>query len=210
MSIIRDLFLEKLAIDLGTAKTRIYAPGRGVILDEPSSLALDRYTNEVICVGAEAHHMLGREPRDTVVHCPIGGGNIENSEVTRKMLAAFIARARRGRMGRRLHLVLGVPCSSTLIDQRTIRDAAQDVKATSIDLVDEGLAAALGAGPSVGRAHLVVDVGGGTTNVAVVCSGKVISSASLPAAGAAMNEAIRAYVRGRHAMRLGERTVEEV
>lgn len=209
MSVIRNLFMDKLAIDLGTVNTRIYAPGAGIVLDEPSAIAVDKYTGAVVSVGAEAYRMLGREPRDTAVHCPISGGQVGEPEVTRKMLAALIGRARGGRAGRR-HLVLGLPCSSTMIEQRSLRDAAQDVKATRLDLVDEGLAAALGAGADIGRAHLVVDVGGGTTNVAIVCSGKVISSTSLPAAGGAMSEAIRDYVRGEYAMRLGEQTVEEV
>ena len=209
MRIIRDWFIDKLAIDLGTVNTRIYVPGSGIVLDEPSAIALDKYTSEVACVGSEAYRMFGREPCDTVVHCPISGGQVGDPEVTRKMLAAFIKRARNGRAGRR-HLVLGLPCSSTMIEQRSLRDAAQDVKATRIDLVDEGLAAALGAGPNIERAHLVIDIGGGTTNVAVVCSGKVISATSLPAAGGAMNEALRDYVRSTYAMRLGEHTIEEV
>lgn len=209
MNLIRNLFMDKLAVDLGTVNVRVYAPGTGVILDEPSAIAVDKYTGGVLSIGAEAYRMLGREPRDTTVHCPISGGQIAEPEMARKMLGALIRRARGGRVGR-LHLVVGLPCSSTMLGQRSVRDAVQDIKATRLDLVDEGLASALGAGTDVGRAHLLVDIGGGTTNVAVICSGKVISSTSLTAAGGAMSEAIRDYVRGKYAMRLGEHTLEEV
>jgi rod shape-determining protein MreB len=113
---------------------------------------------------------------------------------------------------KRSHLVIGVPGSSTTLEQRSVRDAARDAKATRVDLVDEGLAAALGAGVGFDdeRAHLVVDIGGGTTNVAIIASGAVVSSVSLPAAGNTMDEAIHDYVRGKHALLIGERAAEEV
>jgi rod shape-determining protein MreB len=211
MGILSSFFADDLAIDLGTVNTLIYAPGRGVVLSEPSAVAIHKYTNEVFAVGAEAYKLLGREPRDTEVYRPIRGGTIENFEVAEKMLAAFINRVHDGHQ-KRSHLVIGVPGSSTSLEQRSVRDAARDAKATRVDLVDEGLAAALGAGLDFEdeRAHLVVDIGGGTTNVAIVASAAVVSSISLQSAGNAMDEAIHNYVRAKYSMLIGERTTEEV
>lgn len=211
MNILSNFFTDDLAIDLGTVNTLIYAPHRGVVLNEPSAVALHKYTGEVLAVGTEAYKMLGREPQDVEVHRPIRGGTIMNFDVTQKMLTAFIRRVH-GNHKRRSHLVVGVPGSSTTLEQRSVRDAARDAKAARVDLVDEGLAAALGAGISFEdeRAHLIVDVGGGTTNVAIIASAAVVSSVSLPAAGNAMDEAIRDYIRTSHTMQIGERTAEQV
>ncbi|HEX8491429.1 MAG TPA: rod shape-determining protein [Pyrinomonadaceae bacterium] len=211
MNILSNFFTDDLAIDLGTINTLIYAPGRGIVLNEPSAVAIHKYTGEVLAVGAEAYKMLGREPRDTEVYRPLRAGTIDNFEVAEKMLAAFVARVHGGH-AKRSHLVIGVPGSSTTLEQRSVRDAARDAKATRVDLIDEGLAAGLGAGLAFDdeRAHLVVDVGGGTTNVAIIASGAVIKSVSLPAAGTAMDAAIHDYMRGKYAIEIGERTAEEV
>lgn len=211
MNILSGFFTDDLAIDLGTVNTLIYAPHRGVVLNEPSAVALHKYTGEVLAVGTEAYKMLGREPQDVEVHRPIRGGTINNFDVTQKMLTAFIRRVH-GERKRRSHLVVGVPGSSTTLEQRSVRDAAHDAKATRVDLVDEGLAAAIGAGLSFDdeRAHLVVDIGGGTTNIAIIASAAVVSSISLPSAGNAMDEAIRDYIRTAHTMQVGERTAEQV
>jgi rod shape-determining protein MreB len=127
------------------------------------------------------------------------------------MLAAFVNRVHGGH-AKRSHLVIGVPGSSTTLEQRSVRDAARDAKATRVDLVDEGLAAGLGAGLTFEdeRAHLVVDIGGGTTNIAIIASGAVVNSISLPSAGNTMDAAIHDYLRGKYAMEIGERTAEEV
>ena len=211
MNILGSIFTDDLAIDLGTVNTLIYAPDSGIVLQEPTAVAIHKYTGEVLSVGAEAYKMLGREPKDTEVFRPIRGGTIDNFEAAEKMLKAFITRVTGSQM-RRSHMVVGVPGSSTPIEQRSVRDAARDAKATRVDLVDEGLCAALGAGLSYEdeRAHLVVDIGGGTTNIAIIASGAVVSSASLLAAGNAMDEAIRDYVRSKYEMQLGERTAEQL
>ena len=211
MSIISNFFSDDLAIDLGTVNTLIYAPGQGIVLNEPSVVAIHKYTGEVLSVGAEAYKLLGREPQDTEVHRPIRGGTIDNFGVTEKMLTAFINRVHGGHQ-KRSHLVIGVPGSSTNLEQRSVRDAARDAKATRVDLVDEGLAAALGAGLGFEdeRAHLVIDIGGGTTNVAIIASAAVVSSISLPAAGNAMDEAIRDYMRSKYALQIGGRMAEQV
>ena len=211
MNILSNFFSDDLAIDLGTVNTLVYAPDRGIVLNEPSAVAIHKFTGEVLAVGSEAFKMLGREPQDTEVHRPIRWGMIDHFEVAEKMLQAFIRRVHEGQ-NKRSHLVIGVPGSSTTLEQRSVRDAARDAKARRVDLVDEGLAAALGAGLSFEdeRAHLVLDIGGGTTNIAIIASAAVVSSVSLRAAGNAMDEAIRDYVRGKHAMQLGERAAEEV
>ena len=211
MNILGNFFSEDLAIDLGTVNTLIYAPGRGVVLEEPSAVAIHKYTGEVLAVGREAYKMVGREPKDVEVHRPVKNGTIENFEATEKMLGAFIRQVQGDHL-KRSHMVIGVPGSSTTIEQRSVRDAARDAKAVRVDLVDEGLCAALGAGLNYEdeRAHLVVDVGGGTTNVAIVANGGIVASTSLKVAGNAMDEAIREYVRSRHEMQIGVRTAEQV
>ena len=211
MNILSSIFTDDLAIDLGTVNTLIFAPERGVVLNEPSAVAIHKYTGEVLEVGAEAYKMLGREPKDVEVFRPVRGGTIENFDAVEKMLKAFIGRVNGGGH-RRSHVVIGVPGSSTTLEQRSVRDAARDAKATRVDLVDEGLCAALGAGlrPEDERAHLVVDIGGGTTNVAIIASGAVVSSHSLPAAGNAMDRAVCDYVRAKYEMQLGERSAENL
>jgi rod shape-determining protein MreB len=211
MNILSNFFSDDLAIDLGTVNTLIYAPDRGIVLNEPSVVAIHKYTGEVLSVGAEAYKMVGRAPKDAEVFRPVKGGTVDNFEAAEKMLAAFIRRVH-GNQNKRSHMVIGVPGSSTTLEQRSVRDAARDAKATRVDLVDEGLAAALGAGLGYEdeRAHLIVDIGGGTTNIAIVSSAAVVSSSSLKVAGNAMDDAIREYVRAKYEMQLGERTAEQV
>jgi rod shape-determining protein MreB len=211
MNILNNFFSEDLAIDLGTVNTLIYSPGRGVVLDEPSVVAIHKYTGEVLAVGAEAYKLVGRVPKDVDVYRPVKNGTIENFEATEKMLVAFIRRVQDNHL-KRSHMVVGVPGSSTELEQRSVRDAARDAKATRVDLVDEGLCAALGAGLSYEdeRAHLVVDIGGGTTNIAIVVAAAIVSSHSLKVAGNAMDEAIRDYVRAKYEMQVGERTAEQL
>jgi rod shape-determining protein MreB len=211
MNILSNFFSDDLAIDLGTVNTLIYAPDRGIVLNEPSVVAIHKYTGEVLAVGAEAYKMVGRAPKDAEVFRPVKGGTIDNFEATEKMLVAFIRRVH-GNQNKRSHMVIGVPGSSTTLEQRSVRDAARDAKATRVDLVDEGLAAALGAGLGYDdeRAHLVVDIGGGTTNIAIIASAAIVSSSSLRVAGNAMDDAIREYVRSKYEMQIGERTAEQV
>lgn len=212
MKILSGFFADDLAIDLGTANTIVYAPTEGIVLNEPSVLAIHKYTGEVLCVGSPALKLLGREPNDTEVHRPIRRGAIDNFEISQQFLRALISRVQHNDHPKRSHLVIGVPGSSTPLERRSVKDAAHDAKAGRVDLIDEGLAAGLGAGLDFDdeQAHLVVDIGGGTTNVAILASGGVVSSVSVPAAGNAMDEAIRDYLRVRHAVQLGERTAERV
>src|SRR5258708_4739108 len=208
MSILSGFFSEDLAIDLGTVNTIVYAPMQGVVLNEPSVVALHKYSGEVLSVGSQALKLLGREPNDTEVHRPIRRGAIDNFEISQKFLRALISRVQHNDHPRRSHLVIGVPGSATSLERRSVKDAARDAKAGRVDLVDEGLAAGLGAGLDFEneQAHLVIDIGGGTSNVAILASGGVVSSVSVPAAGNAMDEAIRDYLRLRYAGPIGERT----
>ncbi len=211
MNILRSLFKSELAIDLGSVNTLLYEPSRGILLNEPSAVAIEKYTGDVLAVGQEAAKLLGRAPRDIQVHRPIRCGTIFNFEITQKMLRAFLSRVTDARY-RWGHTVVGVPGSATIVEQRSVRDAVKDSAGGRVDLIDEGLAAGLGAGLRFEdeRACMVVDIGGGTTTVAVIASGGVVSSVSLPAAGDAMDEAIRDYVRSTHSIQIGEYTAERV
>lgn len=210
MRVFDKFFRHELAIDLGTVNTLVFDPTKGILLNEPSVVAIDNYNGEVIAVGHQALKLLGREPRGVEVHRPIRCGTIFNFEVTQKMLRSFLQRVMAGY--RRGHFVVGIPGSATLVEQRSILDAARDAGGRRVDLVDEGLAAGLGAGLDFEdeRAHLIVDIGGGTTNIAIVASGGVVSSVSLPAAGNAMDEAIQDYVRSKYCVQIGEMTAETI
>src|SRR5690349_13748133 len=212
MNILSGFFSDDLAIDLGTVNTVVYEPARGIVLNEPSVLALHKYNGEVLSVGSPALKLLGREPNDIEVHRPIRRGAIDDFEISQKFLRAVISRVQHHDHPKRSHLVIGVPGSSTPLERRSVKDAARDAKAGRVDLIDEGLAAAFGAGLDFEdeQAHLVVDIGGGTTNIAILASGGVINSVSLPAAGNAMDDAIKDYLRLRYAVVFGERTIERV
>src|ERR1043166_3729631 len=212
MNILSGFFTDDLAIDLGTVNTIVYDPTQGVVLNEPSVVAINKYSREVISVGAPAWKLLGREPNDTEVHRPMRRGAIDNFEISQQFLRAVISRVQNHDHPKRSHLVIGVPGSSTPLERRSVKDAARDAKAGRVDLIDEGLAAALGAELDFDdeQAHLVVDIGGGTTNIAILASGGVINSVSLPAAGNAMDDAIRDYLRLRYAVQFGERIIERV
>lgn len=210
MKFIDKFFKHELAIDLGTVNTLIFDPDQGILLNQPSVVAIDRYDGEVVSVGHQALKLLGREPRGIEVHRPIRTGTIFNFDVTQKMMRSFLKSVTDGY--RRGHFVVGIPGSATTLEQRAVRDAAHDAGARRIDLVDEGLAAGLGAGLSYDdeRAHLVVDVGGGTTNIAIIASGGVVASTSLPAAGNAMDESIRDYIRSKYSLQIGEYSAETI
>src|ERR1044071_5825020 len=212
MNILSSFFADDLAVDLGTVNTVIFAPEQGIVLNEPSILAIHKYSREVLSVGSQALKLLGREPNDTEVHRPIKRGAIDSFEISQLFLRTLISRVQHHDHPKRSRLVIGVPGSSTPLEKRSVKDAARDAKAGRVDLIDEGLAAALGAGLDFDneQARLVVDIGGGTTNIAILASGGVINSVSITAAGNAMDEAIRDYLRLRYAVAFGERTIERV
>src|SRR5437879_8770519 len=174
MNILSSFFADDLAIDLGTVNTIIYTPTQGIVLNEPSILAIHKYSREILSVGAPALKLLGREPNDTEVHRPIRRGAINDFEISQQFLRSLISRVQHHDHPKRSHLVIGVPGSSTPLERRSVKDAARDAKAGRVDLIDEGLAAALGAGLDFDneQAHLIVDIGGGTTTVGILEPGR--------------------------------------
>ena len=211
MNFFGRFFTDALAVDLGSVNTLVYAPERGIVLNEPSVVAINKYNGELLSVGKQAFKLLGREPHDTEILRPIRNGTVDHFEAAQTLLSAFISKVHRGQK-RRSRLVIGVPGSATTLEQRSVRDSARDAGATQVELVDEGLAATLGAGLNFNdeRAHLVVDIGGGTTSFTIVSSAAVVSSSSIRVAGTRMDEAICDFLRNRHEMQLGARMAEQV
>lgn len=211
---VRRLFRHGLAIDLGAVNTLIYSRGHGIILNEPSAIALNRFTGEVIAVGREARWMLGREPRDVGVHRPIQNGVVADYDLTEQMLRTFLRRAGYGRHwpGRRLEAMISIPGSATHVERKALAAAAQRAGLSRVSLVEEGVAAAIGADALFrdSRARLVVNIGGGTTDLSLVSSAGVISSRSIDVAGLAMDQAIQEYVRRKYKLSIGEQSAEAI
>src|SRR5262245_39079539 len=157
---IRNWFYTDLAIDLGTVNTLIYSRGAGIILREPSAIATHKSSGQVVAIGCEAEHMLGREPYGVLIHHPLQDGTIADFELAEKMLKGFIRKSC-GRLHKRMRVVLAVPTSATDVERDALYEAAERAGASHIELVDEGLAAALGTDSiQDGRSHMVVDIGG--------------------------------------------------
>jgi rod shape-determining protein MreB len=205
-------FSADMAIDLGTANTYVYVPGRGIVLKEPSIVAVNTADGQVVAVGTEAHAMLGRTPPSLKAVRPLKAGVIADFDMTERMLASFIKRARSGFRWGRLRLIIGVPSSLTSVERRAVEDAARRAKASEVYLVEEPVAAAMGANLPVASpvGTMVVDIGGGTTDVVVIALGGVAARASLPLAGHAMDEAIVQHLRKHHGVLIGDRTAEQL
>lgn len=205
-----------IAIDLGTANTLVYATGRGIVLDEPSVVAVSRGPGggygKVLAVGSEAKRMVGRTPGNIVAVRPLKDGVIADFALTEQMLRAFIDTA----LGRRamLHprMVVCIPFGITEVEKRAVQESARSAGAREVFLVPEPLAAAIGAGLPINDpvGSMIVDIGGGTTEVAVISLGGIATSQSLRVAGDQMDEAIAAWIRRRHNCLIGERTAEEI
>ena len=207
-----SLFSSDLAIDLGTANTLVYAKGRGLVVSEPSIVAINRVTNQVEAVGREAKEMLGRTPASIAAIRPMRDGVIANFEVTERMLQHFIRRAHQGKSWVSPRVVIGIPSEITQVERRAVEDSALRAKASEVYLVEEAVAAAIGAGLPITEpgGNMVVDIGGGTTDVAVISLSGIVYSASLRVAGNAMDEAIIHYVKRKYNLLIGERTAEEI
>ena len=201
-----------LAIDLGTANTLVYAKGRGVVLSEPSIVAINKLTNNVEAVGKEAKEMLGRTPGNIVAIRPMKDGVIANFEVTEKMLQHFIRKAHNGRSWISPRVVIGIPSEITQVERRAVEDSAYRAKASEVYLVEEAVAAAIGAGLPITEPHgnIVVDIGGGTTDIAVISLGGIVYSRAVRVAGDAMDDAIIDFVKRRYKLLIGERMAEEI
>jgi rod shape-determining protein MreB and related proteins len=205
-------FSSDLAIDLGTANTCVFAKGAGIVLNEPSIVAVNNVNDQIEAVGAEAREMLGRTPGCITAIRPMRDGVIADFDAAEKMLGHFIRKAHRRRRFIRPRLVIGVPSQITQVERRAVKDSAYRAKASEVHLVEEGMAAAIGAGLPITEAsgNMIVDIGGGTTDIAVISLAGIVYSRSVRVAGNAMDEAITQYVRREHDLLIGERTAERI
>ncbi len=211
-------FFRKIAndigIDLGTANTLVYVRGRGIIINEPSVVAVNQKTGQILAVGNEAKRMVGRTPGHIVATRPLVDGVISDFEVTEQMLKYFISQVQKRGFGWlcRPRVVIGVPCGVTEVEKRAVEDAARNAGAGNVFLVEEPMAAAIGSRLPVQDASgsMIVDIGGGTCEVAVISLGGIVASKSLRLAGDKLNEDIIKYARDEFKLLLGEKTAEEI
>jgi rod shape-determining protein MreB len=201
-----------MAIDLGTANTLVYVKGEGIVLNEPSIVAIHQADNTVLAVGKEAKAMLGRTPGNIVAIRPLKDGVIADFDVTEKMLGYFIRRVHRRRALVRPRIVIGVPSGITQVEKRAVRDSAMQAGAREVYLIEEPMAAAIGAGMPITEpgGNMVVDIGGGTTEVAVISLSGIVYSRSVRIAGDEMDESIVQYIRKNYNLLVGERRAEEI
>ncbi len=206
------MFSNDLAIDLGTANTLIYVKGKGIILSEPSVVAIKKGTNQVLKVGREAKEMLGRTPGSIVAIRPLKDGVIADFDVTEQMIRAFILKSHNRKALVRPRVIVGVPSGITQVEKRAIRDSADHAGAREVYLIEEPMAAAIGAGLPVQEpsGSMIVDIGGGTTEVAVISLSGIVYSQSVRIAGDEMDEAITQYLKRKYNLLVGERTSENV
>lgn len=208
-----QLFSHDLGIDLGTANVLIYVDGKGVVVREPSVVAVDKNTGKIIQVGAAARNMLGRTPGNVVAMHPLKDGVISDHEMTVRMLQElFRASAKSSLFTPKPRVVISVPSGVTEVEERTVINAAIEAGARRVYLIEEPLAAALGAGLDIRspKGHMVVNIGCGTTDVAVLSMNGVAVSSSLKVAGSAFDEAIGRYVRRKHGVVIGQATAEDI
>lgn len=205
-------FGENIGIDLGTATVLVYIKGQGIVIREPSVVAIDKDTNTILAVGEEARRMLGRTPGNIVAIRPLREGVISNYEVTEKMLQYFIEKAMGKRSFVKPTIAVCVPSSVTEVEKRAVEDATRQAGARRVHIIEESIAAAIGSGIDISRAcgSMVVDIGGGTTDIAVISLGGTVVSYSLKIAGDNFDDAIIRYIRKKHNVLIGERTAEDL
>lgn len=203
-----------IGIDLGTANTLVYVRGRGIIISEPSIVAINQKTGQILAIGQEARRMVGRTPGYIVVSKPLIAGVVSDFEVTEQMLKYFIDRAQEKSFSLipRPRVVIGIPAGVTEVEKRAVEDAAYNAGAREVFLIEEPMAAAIGARLPVqdAVANLIVDIGGGTTDVAVISMGGVVASRSLRIAGDKLTSDIIQFLRDEHNMLIGEATAESI
>lgn len=209
---ILGVFSNDLAIDLGTANTLVYVRGRGIVVTEPSIVAVNTETHRIVAVGKAAKEMLGRTPANIEALRPLKDGVIANFDAAEGMLSYFIKAAHGRSYGVRPRVVMCVPSGITQVEKRAVRDVSHRARASEVFLVEQAMAAAIGADLPVKEAagNMVVDIGAGTTNVAVMSLGGVVFSRSLRLAGNAMEDAIVGYIRKRYNLLIGERSAETI
>ena len=202
----------EIAVDLGTANVLVAVRGKGIVLREPSVVAVERESGRLVAIGDKARQMLGRTPGSIVASRPLRDGVIADYDITEAMLRYFIARVTPGRSMTRPRVMVCIPTGATGAERRAVREAAQSAGAGKVELIEEPLAAALGVGLDITKAngHMVVDIGGGTTDVAVLTLGGMAASDSVRVGGDAMDAAIAHELRSAYSLAIGERTAEEV
>ena len=210
--ILARFFPRDMAVDLGTANTLVFVPGQGIVLNEPSIVAVHTRDRSVLAVGAQAKAMLGRAPGSIEVIRPLRHGVIADYNTTEKMLNHFIRHAHRARSAVHPRVVISVPSGITQVERRAVQESAMQAGARRVYLVSEPVAAAVGAGLPITDpgANMIVDIGGGTTEVAVISLSGIVHSTSLRLGGDDMNDAIALHVRKSHGLLIGERRSEEI
>ena len=203
-------FTEEIGIDLGTANVLVYIKGKGIVLEEPSVVAVDEETDEILAVGQEAKEMLGRTPANIIALRPLRDGVISDYDVTERMLKYFIKKTCGSGRFFRPRIMICVPSGVTEVEKRAVREAAAQAGGKDVFLMEEPLAAAIGADIDISRPEgtFVIDIGGGTSDIAVISLGGIVASTSLKVAGDRMDEAIVKYMRKKHKLYIGERMAE--
>jgi rod shape-determining protein MreB len=205
-------FSSDLAIDLGTANTLVYAKGRGIVIREPSMVAVEQHSGKIQAVGSVAKEMLGKTPANIVAIRPMKDGVIADFEITEKMLEYFIQRTRGGGQFLKPRIVIGVPAEITQVERRAVKDAALRARAREVFLIEQAMAAAIGAELPIVEAggNMIVDIGGGTTDVAVISLSGIVISKSIRTASNEMDEAVIQYIKKKYNLLIGERTAEHI
>lgn len=208
------LFSLDIGIDLGTANTLVYVRGKGIVINEPSWVAVEKRTRQPVAIGAQAKEMVGRTPANLNVIRPMRDGVISEFEITQSMLSYFIGRAHQQTIAPfpRPRIVVGIPCGATDVERRAVYDAAMAAGAREIYLIEEPVATAIGIGLPINeiRGTMVVDIGGGTTEVAILSMNEIVVSRSLRVAGDELDQDILNYVRNRYNLYIGERMAEQI
>ncbi len=207
-----SIFSNDLAIDLGTANTLVFAEGRGIVVREPSIVAVNKITNKVEAVGSAAKEMLGRTPGNIVAIRPMKDGVIADFEVTERMLDYFIKKAHGRSLFVRPKIVISVPSDITQVEKRAVKDSALQAGASEVFIIEQAMAAAIGAGLPITEptGNMIVDIGGGTTDVAVISLAGIVYSKSVRVASNEMDEAIIQYIKRKYNLLIGERTAEAI
>lgn len=209
-----QFFAQDIGIDLGTANTLVYLKGNGIMIDEPSVVAINQRTKQILAIGDEAKSMVGRTPAHIVAVRPLVDGVVSDFEVTQQMLRYFIKKVSQSRASFLPHprIVIGIPYGVTEVERRAVEEAALNAGAREVYLIEEPIAAALGARLDIQEPHgsMIVDIGGGTTEVAVIALGGIVASRSLRVAGDELNQDIIDFARDERSLLLGERTAEEL
>ncbi|GAA4607394.1 rod shape-determining protein [Actinoallomurus liliacearum] len=201
-----------MAVDLGTANTLVYVRGRGIVLNEPSVVAINTNTGKIVAVGIEAKRMIGRTPGNIVAVRPLKDGVIADFDVTERMLRYFIQKVHKRRHFAKPRIVVAVPSGITGVEQRAVKEAGYQAGARRVYIIEEPMAAAIGAGLPVHEptGNMVVDIGGGTTEVAIISLGGIVTSQSIRVGGDELDQAIISYAKKEYSLMLGERTAEEI